>query len=237
MQQIFILLFFISISYVTAQNHIDADGLKQGPWSKKYPWGSVRYEGEFTDDKEVGIFRFYDQNEKLISERQYETPGGISNAVIYMPNGSIEAIGRFNGKNKIGEWKYFSTRGYLVSTDVYVDGLKDGPENKYYSDSTLAEYIEWKLDKKNGLYAKYFSEGSYELKANYLNDQLHGLFTKYYISGEKRIAGEYKKGLKHGKWFYYSEKGKQEKMEVYDYGDLIKMVKREGDDIKTIQYR
>jgi len=223
--------------FLSAQNTTDENGLKQGLWSKDYPWGALRYEGAFEDDKEIGVFRFYDQNGKIISERQYETPGGISNAVIYMPNGNLEALGKFDGKKKIGEWKYFSTKGYLVSTDEYVDGLKEGAERVFYADSTLAEIIHWSSDNKNGAWVKYSTTGKPELKAFFSNGQFHGTYISNHRSGKKKIEGEYKNGLKNGKWFYYSDKGIQDKMEVYEYGDIIKTVIREGDELKTIQHR
>lgn len=220
-----------------SQNHTDENGLKQGPWSKKYPWGALRYEGAFEDDKEIGAFRFYDQNGKIVSQRVYETPGGISNAIIYMPNGKVEAIGQFDGKKKIGTWKYFSTRGYLVSTDEFVDGLRHGPEYIYYSDSTVAELIHWANNEKNGEWIKKTVDGKTELKANYVNGQLHGAYLKKYPNGKKQVEGVYKKGLKHGKWFYYSERGIQDKMEIYEFGDIIKTVTREENELKTKEHR
>ena len=143
-KRLFIGFVFLNTLFLCAQNVVDENGLKQGVWSKKYDWGTTRYEGAFKDDKEVGVFRFYDQNGKLISERTYETPGGISNAIMYRPNGAIEAKGKFDGSNKNGIWKYYSKSGYVISQDHYTDGLKDGPEYVYYPDSSIAEVIEWK---------------------------------------------------------------------------------------------
>ena len=156
---------------------------------------------------------------------------------MYMPNGSLEALGQFDGKSKIGQWKYFSSRGYLVSTDEYVNGLKEGEERIFYSDSTLAERIQWKQGKKEGVWEKFGSLGNILLKANLSSGQLHGTYVSYYPSSGKKNEGTYKKGLKHGKWFYYSQKGVQDKMEVYEYGDLYKTVLREGGQLKTIIHR
>ena len=41
--------------FLCAQNVVDENGLKQGVWSKKYDWGTTRYEGAFKDDKEIGV--------------------------------------------------------------------------------------------------------------------------------------------------------------------------------------
>jgi len=238
MKKIFTLIVIILICPVLmAQNVVDENGLKQGVWSKNYPWGTLRYEGAFENDKEIGVFRFYDQNGKVISERQYTTPGGISNAVIYMPNGKVEAVGMFDGKKKIGQWKYFSTRGYLVSTDEYLNGEKEGAERIFYADSTLAEIVYWKANLKNGEWTKYSSTGKVALKAFHSNGQLHGKYISYYPSGKKKNEGAYKKGLKNGKWVFYSDNGVQEKMVVYEFGDIIKTVIREGNELKTIEHR
>ncbi len=167
MKKIGTLLILLSSYVLVAQNTTDTNGLRQGIWSKNYPWGALRYEGAFEDGKEVGVFRFYDQNGKVISTRNYQTPGGISDAVMFMPNGNVEGLGQFNGKKKIGQWKYFSTRGYLVSTDGYVDGLKEGDERMFYADSSLAELLQWKAGNKQGEWVKYGTTGKVLLKAYY----------------------------------------------------------------------
>jgi antitoxin component YwqK of YwqJK toxin-antitoxin module len=56
-----------------------------------------------------------------------------------------------------------------------------------------------------------------------MESKLHGHSTSY-SSKDFKITehGNYKKGLKDGNWVYYSTNGSQEKMQVYEYGDLIK---------------
>ena len=43
-------------------------------------------------------------------------------------------------------------------------------------------------------------------------------------------------GLKAGNWVYYSTNGSQEKILVYEYGDLIKTRTKENGVVKTIQH-
>ena len=83
----------------------------------------------------------------------------------------------------------------------------------------------------------YSSTGIPTLKAFHSNGQLHGKYLSFYPSGNKKIEGAYKKGLKNGKWLFYTEKGLQEKMEIYEFGDIIKTVIREGNETKTIENR
>ena len=46
-----------------------------------------------------------------------------------------------------------------------IDGLKDGPEYVFYTDSSIAEVLQWKSDEKNGEWLKYTISGKPSLKA------------------------------------------------------------------------
>ena len=61
------LLFFLLIAVQgISQNVIDANGKKQGQWSKLHPGTKVyQYKGQFKDDKPVGTFMYYYQSSKL----------------------------------------------------------------------------------------------------------------------------------------------------------------------------
>ena len=84
-----------------------------------------------------------------------------------------------------------------------------------------AEVTNWIKGVKNGSWVKYNTNAKVLQKSNYVSGQLHGLSTTNHPSGKKKVTGSYKKGLKNGKWFYFAESGVQEKMEIYEFGDLI----------------
>ena len=86
-----------------SQNEVDAQGKKQGKWSKEYPWGVTRYTGQFKNDLEIGTFRFFDKNGKLVSERTYLSPGGKAEVRMYNISEVLHASGMMIGKKKIGE--------------------------------------------------------------------------------------------------------------------------------------
>ena len=58
----------------------------------------------------------------------------------------------------------------------------------------------------------------------------------HFKDGNKSVEGAYNKGLKDGNWVYYSTNGSQEKMQVYEYGDLIKTLTKENGEVKTIHH-
>ncbi|MCB0756798.1 MAG: toxin-antitoxin system YwqK family antitoxin, partial [Flavobacteriales bacterium] len=52
------ILFLLAMGSALAQdlNRKDENGLKQGNWKKLYKNGKTRYEGQFKNDKPVGLF-------------------------------------------------------------------------------------------------------------------------------------------------------------------------------------
>lgn len=204
-----------------SQNEIDSQGKKQGKWSKDYPWGVTRYTGAFKDDNEIGTFRFFDKNGKLVSERTYLSPGGKAEVRMYNMNEVLHASGMMIGKQKIGEWLYFGKAKKVVSKEFYVDGKKDGEEIAYYGNGKIAEHLFWKAGKKEGEWKQYFEDGSINLVAYFKNDILEGKVIYYYSNGDKKTTGTYLNGLKHGKWTYWLADGRLEKEEDFQYDELI----------------
>lgn len=49
-------------------------GKKHGFIFVRYPNGQMRYTGQFNDDKEAGLWRFYKEDGTLDQEKTYETP-------------------------------------------------------------------------------------------------------------------------------------------------------------------
>ena len=108
-----------------AQNKTDSKGKKQGAWSKTYPNGAVMYEGSFQDDKPTGLFKHFYDSGKLKIEQNYLT-GDVSEVKMYENDGkTIAATGKYNGKHKEGEWKYY-LENRLVLTENFKDGKKEG---------------------------------------------------------------------------------------------------------------
>ncbi|HRP52990.1 MAG TPA: hypothetical protein PLI97_05725, partial [Fluviicola sp.] len=48
------------------------NGKKDGFIFVRYPNGNMRYTGEFREDKEAGIWKFYDQSGNITEEKNYD---------------------------------------------------------------------------------------------------------------------------------------------------------------------
>lgn len=213
------ILFLITIFISTigfAQNQIDDQGRKQGKWSKRHKNGKVRYEGEFSNDKEIGEFKFYDNNGNLVSIRTYETPGGKALCEMYNFMGFLHAKGDLVNRKKEGEWIFYVNRGQdTVSIEHYNNGLLQDTLITYFSNGQIASRVNYDKGVKKGSYSEFYKNGQIEQKGFYVNGELNGEVVIWYTTGQIKRKGSYNNGDKIGKWITYDPDGRVR--EVIDY--------------------
>ena len=76
----------------------------------KYPNGHIKMEGLFEDGKPVGEIKRYHENGKLQGIQVFDINGN-STAEIYAGDGTLSAIGKYEGHKKVGIWSYFASSG------------------------------------------------------------------------------------------------------------------------------
>jgi antitoxin component YwqK of YwqJK toxin-antitoxin module len=218
-------LIFLAVSGLYAQNLVDENGLKQGKWEKKYKWGTVRYTGQFEDDKEIGLFKFYDGNGNLVSTREYITPGGKSKCIMFNYDQEIHAKGLLNGKNKTGDWYYFANDGRdTIGKETYIDGALDGIQYTYFEEGGITEVVNYVKGVKHGEWIEYYPNGQVNTKAKYVDGKLQGEIIYYHSNGKIRKKGQYTKGIRRGVWTTFDASGKP--IRETDYDKPRKKVKR-----------
>lgn len=219
----FALLFFFGICLVnteaTAQqeiNQTDANGLRQGPWQKKFAGtNQLRYEGQFKDGKEVGLFKFYCEDCKSQPMVTKAFSGDTAAVKYYTVKGKLVSEGTMQGKKRIGEWVYYQEKSKAVMTrETYTNGELDGMKTTYYPHGQIAEELHYKNGLKQGANNYYAPNGVLLKKLTYVDDKLEGIGTYNDSNGTVEIEGNYRKGRKHGLWKYYKN-GKLIKEETY----------------------
>lgn len=192
-----------------ALNITDLKGMKQGHWIKKYPNGSVMYEGVFKDDHPIGEFKRYFENATLKSQLIYSPDGKEAEATMYHPNGNIASKGKYISQMKEGKWQFFSLmqRGYLICEELYSKNRKNGPSLKFYPDSTVADRVNYINDVKAGEWIQYYPNGIVCLKSNYLNGKINGKFEVWFENRKIEFSGQYKNDARDGKWLIYNNDG------------------------------
>ncbi len=215
MKFIYLSLILLIATIVSAQdiNQIDVNGERQGVWRKNFDKTKVlRYEGEFSHGKEIGLFKFYKNiNGKavLTATRQFNESNNIAEVKFYSSTGKIISEGNMNGKTYVGVWKYYQKRNnQLLTLENYNDnGLLDGERLIYYANGQVSQKEFYTGGKLTGISTWYSEEGVTIKEFTYVNDELHGLSKYYDGKGELIVEGNYKRGKKEKIWKYY-ENGK-----------------------------
>ena len=187
----------------TIYNQIDDMGRKQGPWRKYFQNDTLRYKGQFKNDKAIGKFEHYYDDGSLKTIVLHIDESNKSEVKHYYQNGEIAAEGAFIGNKKNGIWKYFSYYGaYLSYAESYKEGEKHGVSKKYFKNGSITQELSWENDKKEGAWKIWFPNGKLQLSANFRNGKLDGPFINYYPDGTEEIKGSYENDLRIGKWLY-----------------------------------
>jgi antitoxin component YwqK of YwqJK toxin-antitoxin module len=200
---LFICLFFVGYT----QNASNSKG-KQGPWKAFHEDGkTVRYVGQFKDDKPVGKFVYYYRSGEPSMVVQHKTDG-TSECKSYHLNGSLMSSGVYVNKLKEGDWWYFNIDKKVMSKEVYANGLLHGVCYEYFptgADEKLKVLKEVNYVKglSQGVWKMYYKDGKLQSKGIYKDGLPTGQRIWYKTSGAEEMVGYYKDGKKHGRWKTY----------------------------------
>jgi antitoxin component YwqK of YwqJK toxin-antitoxin module len=205
---IFLICFSVGTLYAQGINQKDSNGLRQGIWKKKYPKSEqLRYEGQFKDDKEIGIFKFYCESCGSDPFCTKEFKGnGLADVRYYTKDGDLVTSGQMQGKKRVGEWLSFHEKSDKVMTrEFYIEGTLHGTQTTYYKKGNIIEAIPYVNGLKEGMSYYYAPDGIKLKELSYKNDLLDGLAVYYSATGLVTMKGDYKNGLNHGVWKYYKD--------------------------------
>jgi len=197
-------------------NQFDSNGKRHGVWKKNFEDSNIiRYEGQFSHGKEIGLFKFYKNYKKkaiLSATKQFTEEDNKAQVKFLASSGKVISEGRMDGKIYIGTWEYYQKNSdKLLTLEHYNNqGELVGDRLVYYPNGQIAEkqyYIKGKLNDA----CLWYSEKNVVLKSFfYERGELHGDAKFYNPKGELVSEGQYKRGKKDGLWKYYEK------------GDLIK---------------
>lgn len=209
-------------------NTTDAKGRKQGSWSKTWENGTVRYVGQFEDDRPIGTFKHYDPDGKLTTIQAYVGSTNMSRARHFHPNGTLMAAGNYVDRTKDSTWNYYSEDGKLRKVERYRLGVMDGEQVTYYPDGSVAEREVRKDGVLDGPLKSWFADGKLKSEAVYQAGEPEGTMTFYFPNGRKEIEGQNVNGMREGTWYYFNEDGTIQLQALYSKGELVKERKENG---------
>lgn len=224
MKSISVIILFLISSVISAQNinQLDANGKRNGIWKKNFEGTKqVRYEGEFSHGKEIGLFKFYKYLKKesvLTATKQFNENDNIADVKFLSSRGKIISEGKMNGKLYIGKWIYYHNNSTKIMTlETYNDeGKLQGKRFVYYKHSQIAEEANYINGSEEGISTWYSKKGVVLKTFIYENNELHGMAKYYDEEGIMLVEGSYKRGKKTGVWKYYNN-GKLVKQKDFTY--------------------
>lgn len=101
------------------------DGMKNGKWTEQI--GDMRTEGDYRNDKQVGEWVSYYDNDKMAFRGKYNAGYPDGEHLFYYENGRLREIQSYKVGVKHGEWKKYLDTGELYITITY----EQGKEVKY----------------------------------------------------------------------------------------------------------
>ncbi len=209
---------FLSVAIKAQEvNQLDANGKRTGVWRKYYENGKLRYQGQFKNGKEIGVFEFYAPHSSYPSIIKEFSENSDTAVVKFYEKTRLKTIGKMIGKNREGKWTYYFSDGTKIfSEENYINGKLNGILKNYYANGNLTEETFYKNGQKNGLSKIYTEKGILIEEVLYENGKLNGAAKYFDLKGNLKEKGMYKDGAREGKWEFYvdgelSDKPKERK--------------------------
>jgi antitoxin component YwqK of YwqJK toxin-antitoxin module len=228
MNQIIKIVFLLFSVTFFAQNDInkfDENGKKIGLWKGVFEdTKRPRYEGTFDHDKEVGLFKFFDNTKasNLIATREFNTVDNSAYTIFYDVNKNKISEGKVLNKLYEGLWIYYHKSSKVIMTsENYKNGKLDGTKTIHFKSGKVAEISNYKNGILDGIYIKNDESGVALEESFYVNGELNGITIYRAPDGLVVAKGKFRKGLKVGIWQFF-ENGKLESEDNYDQPNRIK---------------
>ena len=227
----FFLLLLCTVAIAQPQgslNRTDEKGRKQGQWAKTWENGSIRYQGQFEDDRPVGEFKHYDEEGILKTIQVYGEDGTTSHARHLHPDGSLMAEGIYRGQQKDSVWNYYDEEGSLRKKENFDQGKLNGEQITYFPNGQGAEKANYSNGKLHGEQKTWFPSSLLRSEAIFADDNAHGKMIHYFPSGKKELEGNMLNGRRDGTWIHFNNDGNIHLFLVYKQGELVKEKRENG---------
>ena len=224
MKSLFLLLALCTLSFFSfsqeAVNKTDSKGHKQGKWVSKYPGGSLKYEGYFSENKPAGEWKRYHENGKIKALMTYRTNSGRVFTALFNEEGNLYAKGVFESTLRDSTWNFYSGE-LLVSVENYHLGKKEGKAIGFDQNGKKIWERELKNDLPDGNEVQFDPSGIKRKEIFYKEGKKSGPAFFYDESGIESMEGSYLDDLSDGVWKVFDKEGKLKYQIIYKMGEII----------------
>ena len=185
-------------------NKLDSNGKKHGIWKGIYEQSQrPRYEGNFNEGKEVGMFKFFDDTKAgtVIATREFNLKNNSCYTIFYNQKNNKVSEGNVVNKKFEGEWKYYHENSpSLMTIEFYSDGKLEGVRKVFFASGKIAEETTYSSGIKNGSSKKYTETGIVLEESTFVSGQYDGLALFKSSDGQIVAKGMFKTGKKVDVW-------------------------------------
>lgn len=204
-----------------------------------FPNGDKRHVVNYNNDGKLhGNEKVWGENGNLIREFNYKD--GIFDGVQkrYFENGQISKLETYKNGLENGVSKQWIPDGTLILESNYKNGERDGIYREWNEKGDLTDQISFKNGQWDGLRLM-FSKGIVIGEIQYKEDKRNGLFRSFYSDGNIQAELEYKDDKLNGRKTYYKKDGTVDYVETYKDDVLLSssksQVKFQRADTATLQ--
>lgn len=191
-------VYFTFFIFLIMINNYHSQDLKE---RKIYDYSSrLREKGFEKNGKKEGRWQFYDINEELSLEKDYQN--GIENGEwLGYEHGKLLTKGTIANGKSTGIWTFYFYNGSISETGARIDGKKEGLWKRYHENGTLFLVGKYINDKEDGVWKSFYENGKTQSIWYYKDGKNIGLFQKLDPLGRQIEYGNYNlDGNETGKW-------------------------------------
>jgi antitoxin component YwqK of YwqJK toxin-antitoxin module len=220
------------------------EGFKSGYWKNYDLTNTLRSEGQFLSDNEIGEWKYYYTNwsdgkqgnmpysQKLFLIQNYSNGklDGKSTRYSYLNEEEYPCSENDENKNPLDTCKRYVYKK-VFETSYYKNGMLNGPfEIKDSVNNTIVKG-NFKNDLKDGEWLHRYSEKDEKeeiyyiyQKGNYQNDKREGKWIQYYKEGKISESFNYQNGELHGEYIDWNSFDKPREIKQFNNGKLKELV-------------
>ncbi|MEI7595334.1 MAG: TonB family protein [Bacteroidota bacterium] len=178
-----------------------------GVWEKWYSNGNKQFEGEYIDLLKNGNWTYWDNDGKILATISYVNDKKNGKWNSWYANGKKEQEGIYNENNKEGLWTTWYKNGSIDSIGKYSNGKRDSLWAWYFENKTKESEGLYVNGEKQGLWKTWFENGAIDSEIKYVLGKKDGLSTSYFENKTKESEGLFVNGEKQGLWKTWFESG------------------------------
>lgn len=196
-------------------NRYNASGQRTGIWKDLYLNGIIKEEGNWTNDKRNGVFKFFNKKGELDHMEKYENGVLITNdnqtSIIdirkeFHANGKVSLEGSYSNGKKHGTFREYDEYGVQINAFIY--------ENEVL----LGEGMIDSIGRRQGAWKLFFPDGKVRSEGAYKDGLKDGAWSFYFANGKVEQKGVYKLDLPTGAWKWFFSTGSAHREEFYTRG-------------------